>query len=392
MGDFGKAIQAIREENLDGWLFYNIFHRDEISDLVLGVSAHAMNTRPWACFVFPDRPARKIVHAIERGILDHVPGEVSVYGTRAEFLDALAHAAPGGSKIAAQFSPRFPVVSFLDHGIAILLKEARVTLVSSDEIVVSFLGTLDEAGRESHERAGKALYAIVAEVWQRLSREARDGRLPHEGDVRSWMIDLLEQKGLETEETPMAAFGPGSADPHYSPEGPGRVLFPGAVVQLDIWAKEKLPGSVYGDISWVGVFSSGPDARQAACFDAVRRARDLALETISLGLGRGAPPAGETVDRAVRAELTRLGYAAALRHRTGHSIGTRVHGYGVNLDCVEFPDQRLLREGSCFSIEPGVYLEDFGMRTEIDAYIKGGRLHVSGGDPQERLLTMEHGI
>jgi Xaa-Pro aminopeptidase len=389
MIDTLSTIRAIREENLDGWLFSNVFHRDEVSDLVLGVPRDGMNTRPWVCVIFPDKPAFKIVHSIERGILDHVPGTCVVYSSRKEFLNAAGGALHKGMKVAAQYSSRFPVVSFLDHGTALLLEQAGAELVSSDGIIARVLGTLDDEGIASHERAGKVLYRIVSLVWRRISDEMRGGKTLTEGEVREWMSALLEESGLESDEPPLVAMGQSSADPHYTPRNGGRVLSPGNVVQLDIWAKERFPSSVYADISWVGVLSREPEPRFVRAFDAVRRARDTAVERIGAGLSMKEPPSGEDVDLAVRTELARLGYAAYLRHRTGHSIGARVHGFGVNLDSVEFPDGRRLREGACFSIEPGVYLPDFGMRTEIDAYIRDGRLTVSGGDPQGSLLALE---
>ncbi len=386
MMDAARIGKAIREENLSGWLFYNVFHRDEISDLSLGVQPGLTNTRPWACAVYPDGRARKVVHSIEAGILDGVPGASSVYSTRKEFLSALASFFPAGSRVGAQFSLKFPVSSFLDHGTALLLRETGVELIPSDGLVARMLGALDEAGVRSHEKAAHALHEIVRMTWERVSRAVRSGRAVREGDARSWMEALISECGMESDSRPLVASGRGSADPHYSPAGDGELMRPGDVVQFDIWAKERAPGSVYADISWVGVLAEDPGPRRTEVFDAVVGARETALEVISRGLEGDGAPSGAEVDRAVRERLSRLGYGSALRHRTGHSIGGRVHGFGVNLDSVEFPDDRRLGEGACFSIEPGIYLEEFGMRTEINAYIHEGRLAVSGGERQSRLL------
>ncbi len=167
------------------------------------------------------------------------------------------------------------------------------------------------------------------------------------------------------------------------------MLGPGDVVQFDVWAKERSPGAVFGDISWAGVLAPEPGPEHQAVFETVVAAREAGLDFIRGRLGSGAAVSGAEVDRVVREVISGRGYAGGIRHRTGHSIGERVHGFGVNLDSVEFPDDRLLREGSCFSVEPGIYLEEFGVRTEIDAYISAGSLVACGGERQTRLLLVE---
>jgi Xaa-Pro dipeptidase len=388
MPDLTPIQDAIREEHLSGWLFQNVFHRDEISDLVLRVPRDLPNTRPWVCAVYPDRPPRKLVHSIEAGILDRVPGNTTVYSARRDFLDALPGLFPKGSRVGAQFSTRFPVGSFLDHGTALLLQGAGAELVSSEDLVSRLLGTLDGPGIGSHEKAACALYEIVRSVWDRISDAVRSGKSVREGDVLSWIEALMDECGLETDGPPLVASGRGSGNPHYSPGAGGELLRPGDVVQLDLWAKERTPDSVYADISWVGVLAEDPGPRYARVFEAVVGAREAGLDFLSRSLAAGNAPSGAAADAAVRSYLIERGYEKALRHRTGHSIGGRVHGFGVNLDSVEFPDDRPLAEGACFSIEPGVYLEEFGMRSEIDAYIHDGRLVVSGGERQSRLLRV----
>jgi Xaa-Pro dipeptidase len=388
MRDLEKTQKAIQGEDLEGWLFYNIHHRDEISDLVLDVPRSRANTRPWACVVFPDRPPLKIVHEIESGILDHVPGPKTVYGTGRGLFQSLLGGLAKGGRLAAQFSTRFPVISFLDHGAALELERGGIRLVPSESLVVRCLGSLDEAGVKSHEKAACALYEIVRSVWYRLTDAVRSGKSPREAEVRDWMTGLLAECGLCSDDAPVLAAGRDSSDPHFAPRGEGELLRSGEVVQFDIWAREKAAGSVYADISWVGVLAEEPSPRYSRVFDAIVAAREAAISLIQERLRAGEGVSGAEVDAAARAKLDGLGYAKCIRHRTGHSIGKKVHGFGVNLDCAEFPDDRPLTEGACFSIEPGLYMDDFGMRTEINAYIWNGRLVVSGNERQARLLSL----
>jgi len=389
MLDILKSQKAIREEGLAAWLFYNVFHRDEIAELVLEVPPDRTNTRPWVCILFPDSPPAKIAHVIEPSILDHVPGDTILYSTRDEFSRAVAKVLPAEGKVAADYSTGIPVGSFLDHGTAMFLQSLGASLISAEGLVARYLGTIDPRGRESHERAGRALYAAIQEAWSKLAAAMHGGWTVLEGEVRDWIVRSLADAGLVYEGQPVAGAGRHTADPHFGVSGGGAVIERGDVVQFDVWAREKSPGAVFADISWLGVCAPSPTPIQKEVFDAVLEAREAALSLLARGFAGGAPMRGADVDRAARAVLARRGFEKGIRHRTGHSIGTRVHGFGVNLDSVEFPDERVITEGSCFSIEPGIYLEQFGMRTEIDCCIRDGRPEVTGGERQTALLTLE---
>jgi len=388
MPDLERLVKAIREEGLRGWLFYSHFHRDRIADRVLSIRPEAMNTRPWVYLVYADRPPVKIVHGIEAAALESLPGERRVYVTQEEFRAALEAARPGDGPVAADYSDGLPVLSFLDHGTAILLAQAGYRLASASGLIRRFLGTTDEAGYRSHEEAARHLYDVVDLTWKRLRAEAGRGAEIREGAVLEWMTRLMEERGLEFHDGPVVAFGRNSSDPHYGPQGGGAALEPADMVLLDLWGRKKEPGSVYADISWMGVAAKEAASRPAAAFQAVIQARDRAIRFLAEELVRGGRPSGADVDREARRVLRDLGFSSGLRHRTGHAIGEDVHGFGVNLDCVEFPDDRALDEGALFSIEPGLYLEGFGVRTEVDACIRDGRLVVTGSRPQSDLLSL----
>jgi Xaa-Pro dipeptidase len=387
MPDIEKLRAAVRGEGLSGWFFYNMAHRDAIADLVLEVPADRSNSRPWAWLFLVDRPPVKIVHRIEAGILRHLPGETILYYTREELTRALASVLPRSGKLAADFSSTVPVSSFLDHGTALFLESLGATLVSAENLVAEYLGRVDEAGQRSQEAAAAVLLSAVHGAWARLSEEVRAGRAVREGDLQDWVVGSVTGAGLPCE-PPITGTGRHTNDPHFAVEGRGELVRPGDVIQFDLWARARAEGSIYADISWIGVCAAAPTAEQEAVFDAVTAAREAALSFLSESLAAGRAVRGAEVDRAARAALAGRGFAERVRHRTGHSIGGRVHGFGVNLDSVEFPDERPLREGACFSIEPGIYLEGFGMRTEIDCCIRGGRAVVTSGERQRALLVV----
>ena len=388
MLDIDAARTAIREEGLDGWLFMTMHHRDEIADTALGIPREATNTRPWAYLLLRGGDPVRIVHEIEPSILDHLPGVTVRYHARDAFRAALSGALPAGSRVAAQFSPDIPVGSFLDHGTALMLQALGIQVLSSANLVARCLGALDPEGIRSHDAAALVLYDSVAAAWKRIGEALGSGRTVREAEVQGWLSDSLSAAGLVSDAPPLVAAGVNSANPHYDMRGPGAAISPGDVVQFDVWAREDTPAAVYADISWVGVAAVEPTDEQRTAFHAVAQAREVALELMSRVLAEGRVIRGRDVDEAARACIEGLGYGRGLRHRTGHSIGHRVHGYGVNLDCIEFPDSRPLAEGACFSVEPGIYLESFGMRSEVDCRIQAGALVVTGRERQRALLTL----
>jgi Xaa-Pro aminopeptidase len=381
---------AMREENLDAWLFSNLHHKDPISDRILEVPDSLPNSRPWIYLLRKDGSAEKLVHVIENRILDHLPGKKRMYASRQQFLRFLGETTSGLQSVAAHFSPDLPAISYLDHGTARLLEERGLSLCPAAALIQRILGGLNQAGIDSHRRAADHLYDIVGAVWERLRREMRTSGSVWETTVQGWILGMFEELGLATDSAPIVAVGPNSADPHYSPElggsEHGAALQTGKVLQLDLWARETSPDSIYADISWVGFLDSSIPAQVEALFAVVVEARELGFNFIRDCLAAGESVSGERVDRQVREFVEQRGYGEALRHRTGHAIDREVHGFGANLDSVEFPDSRILLEGSCFSIEPGLYLEEFGMRTEIDVYISDGKPVVSGKARQSELL------
>ncbi len=408
MFNLDKAIKAIRQENLDGWLFYNVEHRDKISDLILGISEETINSRPWVYVIFKDIPPVKIVHTIESEILNNLPGERFVYSSWEEYLNLMKDVlVPGKSvhgrvkTIGLNFSDWNPFTSFVDYGTVSIIKDFGLEVLSADNLINRFLGVLSEEEIRSHKEAGEILYRIVFEVWDRLEKTLKAGSNPTEAEVQGWILARFNDYSLVTEDPPIVAVGKNSGNPHYEVVSSSDSykesirLKGGMIVQFDLWARFKeasyldnsLP--VYADISWVGYTGKDVPDRYTRAFSVVCKARDRGVDFINENLASGKTVTGADVDAVVREEIIEMGYGNYLRHRTGHSIGSRVHGFGVNLDSVEFPDRRELIEGSCFSVEPGLYFSDFGVRTEIDVYIEKGRAVVSGGKPQETILTMD---
>ena len=287
--------------------------------------------------------------------------------------------------MAAQYSEQISILSRLDHGTALLLERCGIQLTSSASLVQRHLGVLNQHQINSHETAAKHLYETVEHVWEKLKNE-RDITTVSEGMVQRWILDEFASQGLVTDHPPIVAVGKNSANPHYSPEGDGSFFAQNQILQLDIFAKKET--GIYADISWVGFLGSDPPQEVSSAFKSLLACRDSTLLFMQKNFADNGRIRGLEVDKHTRAALQECGFGKYLRHRTGHAIDWECHGIGVNIDSIEFPDERTLLDGSCFSIEPGIYFPDYGLRTEIDVYISEGLPVVSGKAPQNRLLTL----
>ena len=380
-----RAQKAVCGEHLDGWLFFNFHGRDGTANRLLGLGEQTMNSRPWFCFIPAEGEPVKIVHAIEKKMLDSVPGKTLVYSDRGRLTELLE---PLAGTWAAAVSQTLTVISTLDHGTALYLEGLGFKLVSSAGLIQKTAGVLDEEGFASHERAAKHLYTCVHRAWEEIVSSTTRGTVLTESTVQGWILDYFRDNGLVTSHPVLVAAGRHTADPHYEVPENGGPISPGDVIQFDIWAKEQKAGAIYADISWVGIMAGTVPPEAQNIFRIITGARDRALSFITGNLEKGTPVIGADVDRITRSFIEEAGFGPSFLHRTGHGIDTEVHGCGVNMDSTEFPDYREIIEGSCFSLEPGIYLDSFGMRTEINAYRRNGRCIVSGGPVQTRILTL----
>jgi Xaa-Pro aminopeptidase len=384
-----RMQEAIRGESLDGWLFCNFAHRDSLTDSIFGLNTDAISSRRWFYFVPASGTPIKIVHAIEKSILESLPGSQRTYAGKAE-LEALI-AQLQGRTIAVLSDPNIQVLSTMDASSAALVAAAGVRLASAAPLIQRMRGLLDAKGIESHEYAAKILYRIVHESWNLVREAFAANRAITEGEVQDFMLRSLADAGLVTDHPPIVGAGVNSGDPHYTvPEATGSVrgkkLEAGDVVQFDIWAKR--PDGIFADISWIGYCDKTAPETVAKRAQIVFDARDLVFPAIERAFSGRGKATGSELDAEVRSFLLAHAPAEAVQHRTGHGIDTSCHGSGVNLDSVEFPDTRELLEGSCFSVEPGIYFSDCGFRTEIDIYIANGKPVISGGPIQHSLLKL----
>ncbi len=387
------AIQsALAEAGLDGWFFACFQQNDPIGMDLLGLSGEGkLVTRRCYYLVPREGEPRKLVHALEPAMLDHLPGPKSVYLTWQKHREEMARLVSGFKQLAAQYSPNneLPTVSRLDAGTAELVRAAGVELASSADLAQRFAATWTQEQLEGHRRANVHLHRIALEAFHKVTDALRRGDEIDEYAVQRFILDAMDLAGLWTESDPIVGVNAHSADPHYQPgAGVSSPIREGDFLLIDLWAKEKLPGSVYADITWVGVCAAAPTDRQQEVFDVVAGGRDAAWELVKSRFPHQ-PVRGFEVDDAAREFIRKAGYGDFFIHRTGHSIGITDHGQGANMDNLETHDTRLLLPMTGFSIEPGVYLTgDFGVRSEINVALTADAPEITGGEPQRELLRL----
>ena len=384
------AIQsALQDQGFDAWLFCDHHHRDPIAYRVLGLPAASMVTRRWFYVIPAKGEPSKLVHRIEAGHLDTLPGVKRAYSGWQELEENLKTLLAPYKTVAMQYSPnnRIFVISLIDAGTIELIRSFGTNVVSSGDLVAKFESTLTEDQIASHFAARDGVDRVTAAAFQEIGRRVRNGGT-HEYEMQQWILEAFGRENLETVDPPIVGVNAHSGDPHYEPK-PERSspIREGDWILLDIWAKMKRPNSVYYDITWTGFVGAAPSDRQRQVFDVVTKARDAAAAKVISTIGAGKRIAGWEVDRASRDFINNEGFGEFFIHRTGHSISSDIHSNGANMDDLEVHDVRQILPNSCFSIEPGVYLPEFGVRSEINILVRQGSAEITGKIQSEIVMV-----
>jgi len=385
--DISEIQKDLRQAKLDGWLFYDFRGRDPIAHRILGLPP-GMRTRRWFYFVPAKGTPKKLVHKIEAGSLAAVPGDTLYYAGQKELRDGVKKALGRAKKVAMQYSPKnaIPYVAMVDAGTVELVRSCGAKVVSSADLVQKYEACWSKEQLESHLAAGKAIDRIISEAFQHAARCVREKKPLTEYDLQQFIAQKFAEAGIMAEEGPDVAVNGNASDPHYGPtKDKSSPIREGDLILLDVWGKQKAASSVYYDVSWVGYMGASVPEKYTKIFKVLCEARDRAVELICSSMKAGKPLQGWQVDKAARGVVEKAGYGKYFFHRTGHNIGTSVHGNGVNMDGMETHDDRHLIPGTCNSVEPGIYLPEFGMRTEVDVYVDEKDARVTGAVQTEIL-------
>lgn len=392
MFDLQAVRAALKQFNVDGWLMYDFRGSNVLARRVLGLDSEAIGSRRFFYFVPAEGEPAKLVHRIEAGALDHLPGDKTIYLRWQELEEGVKSLLGSARRVAMEYSPRNanPYISRVDAGTVELVRSFGVTVVPSGDLVQLFEATWDDDQWHMHLEAARHTDSAFTRAFRFIADGARRRGGVKESEVIAEILTHFKEHGMTTYHPPIVAVGPHSGNPHYetSPETDS-VVREGEFVLIDLWAKMDRPRAVYSDLTRVGFVGESVPERYNEIFRIVARARDAAIDCVRKAMAAGEDLAGWQVDQAARDVITEAGYGEYFLHRTGHSIGQETHGNGANMDNLETHEDRRILPRTCFSIEPGIYLPEFGVRSEVNVFVDGDRnVHVTGGEIQQETVAI----
>jgi len=404
VGRVAEIQAALREAGLDGWLFYDFRRSDPLAYRILRLPTAGVTTRRWFYYVPVVGEPVRVVHSIERFRLDHLPGRKIIYRSWQELHGAVREALASGGlknrrvllrKIAMQYSPMgdIPYVARVDAGTVELVRSMPgVSVVTSADLVQQFEAVLTPEQLDTHREAAAKIRRIVSEAFDEIGRRVRAGEPTTEYDIQQFINRRLGEEGM-TAGGPNVSAGANSANPHYHPtEQRNAPIRRGDFVLFDIAEKLKRPGAIVADLTWVGYVGETVPEEYVRVFDIVREARDSATAFVRAAVRDGKVIRAAQIDDVAREVIRRAGYAEQFTHRTGHSIGEEGHGNGAHIDNLETRDSRRIIPRTCFSIEPGIYLEGrFGVRSEINVYVGERDIEITGLPVQTEIVPILKG-
>jgi len=388
-----EAVQAaVRAAGLDGWLLYDFRGSNVLAQRVCDLEANKLSRR-WFYYVPADGLPLKLVHAIEPAALDHLPGTTkTVYRRWQDLETGVGELVIGAKRVAMEYSPRNanPYIGRADAGTVELVKSYRVEIVPSGDLIQQFEATWDADQEKSHFEAAGHCRDAYDVAFDFIASEIRARGSVTEAAVQARIMSHFADRGMVTYSPPIVGVGPHSGDPHYETTAASNApVVPGSWVLIDLWAKMNRPRAVYADYTRVAYVGADVPEQYVTVFNIVAAGRDAGIAKVKAAFAAGEPLLGWEVDAATREVIEKAGYGDQFTHRTGHNIGQEVHGNGAHMDGLETREDRRVIPRTCFSIEPGIYLQEFGVRSEVDVYVDAaGSVHVTGGEPQTAVHTI----
>lgn len=377
---------SLQQEGVEGWLFCDFRGSDPLAYRILGLDPTQISTRRWYYLIPASGEPIGIVSSVEPHRLDSLPGQKRVFLSWQQLHGCLTEILRGIRRAAMQYSPgnAIPYVSRVDAGTIELVRQCGVEVVSSANLVQRFEAVWTPDQWQSHLRAARVVRETVDATFAYIRQEPE----VTEYTAQQFILARFKAHGLTTNHPPIVAINAHSADPHFEPTPTDSTpIRPGDFVLIDLWAKEA--DGVYADYTWTGFMGNQIPSRYQEIFAVVRDARDAAIAFVQERIQREQSFYGYEVDAVARKVITEAGYSNYFVHRTGHSIGEEVHGNGANMDGLETQDERRVLPGTCFSIEPGIYLAgEFGVRSEVNVYVTEREAIVTGTPMQTEVIPI----
>jgi Xaa-Pro dipeptidase len=381
--------EALREQDLDGWLLYEFHGINPVAVTLLGLGK---TTRRGFVLIPADGEPVALVHAIESSAWRHWPFERRTYSGWRTLESELERLVRGRTRLAMEVSPggAVPTIDYVPAGIASVLLGLGVEMASSGDLVSRFHSAWSGDQLAQHRHAASIVADVARRAFERAAEAVRAGQPTTEGMLSQWIRSALREHGLVDQIDCIVAIGPRASDSHYAPVGAGETIEGGHLLLIDLWGA--FEGSVAADQTWMGYLGAAVDDRTQEIWEAVRDARDAALAFLRESFDAGRQVRGRDVDDVARGLIAERGFGDYFVHRTGHSIDTELHGTGPNLDNLETRDDRLLVPGVGFSVEPGIYIPDeIGVRSEVNVHWGEDGPEVTPSDVQREIFLLLEG-
>ncbi len=389
MFDLNAVQAAIRKAGFDGWLLYDFRGQNVLAQRVVGLADKKLSRR-WFYFIPATGEPKKLAHAIEPTSLDQLPGDrKTVYRRWQELETGIGELIIGAKRVAMEYSPRNanPYIGRVDAGTVELVQSYGCEVLPSGDLIQQFEAVWDDEQEKSHFEAAKLCREAFDVAFAFIADEIRANGNVLETAVQARILKHFADNDMTTYSPPIVGVGPHSGDPHFDTSTTtDKPIERGSFVLIDLWAKMKRPRAVYADYTRVAYVGDTVPEQYTKVFNIVAAGRDAGIKKATDAFATGTPLAGWEIDAATREVIEKAGYGEQFTHRTGHNIGQEVHGNGAHIDGLETRDDRLIIPRTCFSIEPGIYLPEFGVRSEVDVYIDAkSAVHVTGGEPQKEI-------
>jgi Xaa-Pro aminopeptidase len=391
-----QVQQYLKENNLPAWLLYDFKGINPIAVDFLNLKG--LKTRRWYYLIRAEGEPTVLVHKIEEQGFKNIPGKLITYVSWEDLKEKLKELLSGVKTVVMEYSfeNSIPYISRVDAGTVELIRSLGVEVVSSADLVQYFQARWDQDQYLSHKEAAQILMKIKDEAFEFIARKIKQKQEVDEFQIAQFIQKRMNESGMAKEEDLICAVNENSGNPHYTPsQAESKKIKEGDFVLLDIWGKMKKEKSIYADITWTGYVGEKIPEKYVDIFNIVKQARDVALNFLKDKWVQGKEVKGWEVDKVCRDFIEKKGYGQNFTHRTGHSLGTEDHGNGVNIDNLETKDERKIIPGIGFSIEPGIYLpygskfgEDFGVRSEINIYVKDKEIEVTTLPLQEEIIPI----
>ncbi len=387
-----KIQKIINQMKLDGWLLYDFRGSNDLAHTILDIPKESHLTRRFYYFIPKAGEPVKIVNSIEAFHLDHLPGKKLKYNKHSSLAENLKNTLQGSKNIAMEYSPlnAIPYISKVDAGTVEQMKSYGVNILTSGDLISMFAALWNNEQFLDNKPVADALYDIVDDCFKYIKYNTLNDKILTEFEMQQFIMEEFEKRNYVTDPPIIVGVNENSGNPHYAPsEHEYKEIKPGDLVLLDIWAKTKKKDAVWSDITWMGYMGDTVPDKYVKIFNIVAEARDAAFSLVEKRFGNGKEIRGYEVDNAARGVIDKAGFGEYFFHRTGHSITTDLHGSGAHMDNYETKDERLLLPSTSFSIEPGIYLPEFGIRSEIDVYISPeGKVTSTGRDRQREIVPI----